>query len=357
MSGKFDPGYSFRASETFRREPDRWQKNPRRASAAPSPVGDEDERHACALGDFCHAATRSDDGLWHPAGTWQAFCSACRGRIATCLDELPAACVRLLVQIGQRPKTGKAVRVPPGPREPIRLEVDALVREMAFVLGSWHERVAMVARLSPPRGAASLTHPAESVRDAVKVLSAHLDALLALPAEPMVRVFYAPLAAQDAADGRDPSRPWSAPGEDGRVLHSGEAYLLPPLGGEAAGKEILDLHHRARKITGEVRAKPEAFDGIPCRECEQFTLVRAEPPSDPQAPAKHSWCSDPACGAAMDKDDYDEWVTRYQAWARSAIQVCRRCQKAAEKGEPHDCTWEACTCRANGHVLPSGAAA
>jgi hypothetical protein len=335
MVRKYDPGYSFRASETFRRETERGKPH----------QADDEGKHDCALGSWCHAATRDDDGNWHPALTFQAFCSACRGRVATCLDELPFACVRMLVQIGQRPRTGKAVRVPPGPREPIRLEVDALVREMAAVLGSWHERVADVARLSAPDMEAASRHPVEAVRDAAKVLGAHLDALLALPAEPMVRVFYSPKAAQEQAEGRDSSKPWSAPGEDGRVTRSGEAYLLPSLSGEHAGREILDLHHRARKVTGETKARPESFDGVPCRTCEAMSLERAEPPSDPKRPAGHSRCA--GCGDTMDRKTYDEWVGYYQGWAKSAAGLaCRRCQN----GDHEICKWDACACRASGHA-------
>jgi len=342
MVRKFDPGYSFRSSD-FRSQPDRWQQR-RGTGPVPDPGSDEG-KHECAQGSWCHAATRDDEGGWHPALTFQQFCPACRGRIAACLAQLPFACIVMLAQIGQRPKTGKAVRVPPGPREPIRLEVDALVREIGAVLGSWHERVADVARLSAPDIEVAVRHPVEAARDAAAVLGAHLDALLALPAEPMVRVFYSPKAAEDQAAGRDPSRPWSAPGEDGRVLHSGEAYLLPCLSGVHAGREILDLHHRARKVTGETKARPEAFDGVPCRTCEAMSLERAEPPSDPKRPADHSRCAD--CGDVMDRKTFDEWVSWYQGWAKAATGLtCRRCQ-----GGRHDeCKWDACACRAGGHA-------
>ena len=329
MPRKFDPGYSFQSSESLS------QRDRERRS---------DEGEDCSQGSWCHAATRDDEGSWHPARTFQSFCPACRSAIAGRLAELPEACVRMLVQIGERPKTGKAVRVPPGPREPIRLEVDALVREMAFVLGSWHERVADVDNLTAPDMKAAVRHPARAIAEAVKILSPRIDALLALQPEPMVRHFHQPGAAERAAEGTDPSRPWAA-GSDGRVLPSGEAYLLPELGGKHAGKEILDLHHRARRITGTVRARPESFDGIPCRSCEAMSLERAEPPSDPSRPADHSRCAE--CHDTMSRETYDEWVSYYRGWAEQATGLsCRRCQKGA-----HDqCVWAACDCRAGEHA-------
>ena len=327
---KYDPGYSFQSSEVLSQR-------------------DREGGESCSLGSWCHAATRSDDGEWHPARTFQPFCPACRSAIAGRLEELPEACVRMLVQIGQRPKTGKAVRVPPGPREPIRLEIDALVREMAFVLGSWHERVAAIDNLTAPDMHAAVRHPAKAVGDAVKILHPRIDALLALQPEPMVRMFYLPKAAEEQADGVREGRPWT--GGDGRVLPSGEAYLLPELGGREAGKEILDLHHRARKITGQVRARPESFDGIPCRSSEAMCLERAEPPSNPQQRAMKSRCAD--CGDVMDDETFDAWVRHYHGWANAASAglTCRRCAR----GEHSICQWNACGCRASGHAADTAA--
>lgn len=321
---------SFRSSESLRAKAARNDRYEPAAAAG--------GQHACAQGDWCHAATRDDAGTWQAAFTYQPFCPACRSRVAACLDDLPFACVRMLAQIGERPRTGKVVRVPPGPREPIRLDVDALVRETAAVLGSWHERVAAVARLSAPDMEAAVTRPAETARDAAAVLGAHLDALLALPAEPMARVMYSPEAAEEWLARTDPD-------EAGRVRPGGEAHMLPRLSGEDAGREILDLHHRARKITGEVKALPEPFDGVPCRECEDMALEQAEPPSDPDAEAKHSRCA--SCRHEMTRDEFGAWVDMYKAWAEATPgRVCRRCQK-----EDHgQCAWDACACRARGHA-------
>jgi hypothetical protein len=337
--GKYDSGYSFRSGDftegdSFKRRQHPARQHPQPAAEIPAPG---EEQQSCHQGEWCYAATRDPEGQWHPAKTFQAFCPACRGRIATCLTELPAACLLLSAQIGDRPKTGKAVRVPPGPREPIRLDIDALVRETATALVSWHTRVAQVARLTRPR--AKVTRPVEAVRDAEKALSPRLDALLALDPAPMLRVLpTAGVAEKWAEDIGQPDAPSS-------VQPGGEARMHPTLGGVAAGKEILSLHYRARSLLGEIRAKPELYDGVPCRECEEYALVQAEPPSDPKIPAAHSWCTN--CGATMGKDVFDAWVKLYESWARAAPDLtCRRC----EQGNHDRCKWGACACRRNGHA-------
>jgi hypothetical protein len=350
--GKFDPGYSFRSSD-FRSQPDRWQKRGTALHRSLPPLladdgEDEDGKRLCSNGVLCHAATRSDDGEWTAARTFQNFCPACRPIIATRLAELPEACVKLIAAIGDRPRTGKAVRVAPGPREPIRLEVDALVRLMGWVLGSWHERIARVFSLTAPEvSAVVIQHPERAVRDAVRVIfppgpSDRVDALLAFPREHMARVMYDPAAAEEWLAVIDPA-------EAGTVTLSGEAWMTPRLSGVHAGREILELHHRARRILGEVRAPAETFDGVPCRACEAMSLERAEPPSDPKRPADHSRCAE--CGDTMDRKTFDEWVAWYEGWAKAATGLtCRRCQKAEKERREHDCTWAGCACRARGHA-------
>ena len=253
-----------------------------------------------------------------PGLTYQAFCVACRTRIATCLSELPSAYERLCAEIGERGTRG-AFRTPFGPSLPLRADVDALKRLIAESLVSWEERVRDVAALSVLDTAAS-RHRRETVviEQAAGILAAHLDALLALAAEPMRR---------------------TVP-RDGTYV----AATLD-LDGGSAGNEILDLHYRARRIVGETKAQPETLDGIPCRECEEFTLERAEPPSDPSIPSKHSRCT--VCGDEMALEEYEHWVRLYEAWTRGGdVLICRRC----ELGRCADCAWISCGCRAPGHA-------
>lgn len=304
------------------------------------PPGDSEGR-PCHRAEMCSSATitRESDGTLTrvPARSYQTFCHPCEVRIGSCLSELPAAFSRLSAAIGDRPVSGRAVRVPFGPRLLLRADVDALMRDMAFVLVSWHERVAGVAHLSAPEFAPHALAP--MVDAAVAVLSAHLGPLLALSAEPMARVL-SPLAADGWED------------ETGVVRGDGMAHMLLPLSGADAGLEILTLHYRARAILGETKAQPERFDGIPCRWCEAMGLERAEPPSDPEAKAMHSRC--PSCGDLMDREEFDSWADRYARWAEGAgLPACRRCQK----GEHGGCVWRACPCKAAGHPVMDAAVA
>lgn len=305
---------------------------------------EDDGKHECAQAGFCQAAIRDGD-TWHGARTFQVYCSACRGRIAACLEELPAAHDRLAAVIGERPKTGRAVRVPPGSRVLLRLEVDALQRLMGWVLGSWHERVARIDHLTVPDTQEAVQHSREAVARAVEILCPdRVDALLALPLEPMGRVMYDPREAEEWLALIDPE-------EDGCVLPSGEAFMTPNLSGLHAGKEILELHYRARRILGEIRARPESFDGLPCRECEEMALERAEPPSDPSEEAKHSRCA--ACRHEMTREEFTAWAAMYAKWAQGVPGLsCRRCQS----GRHDECAWKACACRASEHQ-PQNAAA
>src|SRR5579872_619358 len=315
-------------------------------------AAEDDDGTECTSGRWCHSATRTADGDWVPARTFQPYCAACRGHIAGRLADLPAACVLMLAQIGERPRSGRAVRVPPGPREPIRLEIDALAREMALVLGSWHERVAQVARLALPDPAAAAKHPAAAVRDAEAVLSAHLDALLALPPGPVALVWYSPQAAEKAAGDGEPG---TDPHDEGRVTASGEARMAPSLSGADAAQEILALHRRARRITGDVRGRPDTFDGVPCRDedCAEMALERAEPPSDPARPPKHSRCA--ACGDEMTREEFTQWAEWYASWADGgAIRVCRRC--SLDKPKHGECTWQRCACTDGEHPRRRAAA-
>lgn len=316
--------HSFQAYDSFR------------TRSVPTDTG----TNQCHRAELCSSATitREPDGMItrHPASTPRAYCDPCEQRIGRDLSELPSAFGRLSLAIGDRPATGQQVRTPFGPRLLLRADVDALQREMALVLVSWHERVAAVAHLSPPEFAPHALAP--MVDAAVTALSAHLGPLLALAAEPMARVM--PPAAAEA---------WED--EVGMVRADAMAHMLIPLSGADAGMEILTLHQRSRRILGETRAQPERFDGVPCRECEAMGLERAEPPSDPDKPAMHSRC--PQCGDTMDRGEYLDWVKRYEAWAKGAgLPSCRRCQRGDHEG----CAWKACNCRASGHAVMAAVA-
>lgn len=380
------------------------RKHPRDQYRPPAPR-DTEGQHPCSRQppELCDGAriVVQPDGTTRrePALTPRPFCDACQSRIVTCLEELPSAYVRLAERIGDPVRAGKAVRVPPGSRVLVSPDIDALMREMAAVLGGWATRVRHIPGLDlddpdlPP-------DTAEAVGKACEVMALHPTPLLALQPQDAFRMFTYPPAADTPPEstclhcghritpgrgaerrdirGRirwwlagkaagpvaacahepDPSRTAAGPDVipadvleaigDREIVRQGDGWvtILDELGGVSAGDEILDLHWRARRILGETRAQPEAFDGVPCRNCDELALERAEPPSDPSLPAMHSRCA--ACRDEMDREEFAQWAERYAGWARGAgIQVCRRCSLAEPRHE--DCAWAACSCTEGEH--------
>jgi hypothetical protein len=218
------------------------------------------------------------------------------------LTELPAQYAHLAAELGNPSGRVSSIRVPFGPRVPLRVDVEALMRLITESLTSWHERVA---------AAASLTFPAEYRRDgyavqrAADVMSARTAALLALPPGPMTR----------AVDIRDLTAfPEDTPG----VVHAAFAEVVLDMDGGDAGLEILSLRHLCRAVLGETRARPQELTGVPCRAdgCGLRALVRAEPPSDASDPGCWSECM--VCGDRMAEGEYREWVALCAAYERHA---------------------------------------
>lgn len=374
---------------------------------------EDDPGHPCSRipPELCagaRIAVREDgSSRREPALTPRPYCDPCRGRIIVCLEELPSAYQRLGAALGDPPRTGVQHRAPFGPSEPVRAEIDALMRVIAVILHGWEFRVRR-SRLALSLRPTPDILAAESVKDAAQTLATHIDVLLALQPGWMTRTFSFPpgkpgtSAAQEGTCrlcGRHiarlvtaPSGPhWKRPrwylaeavtapvppcAHEPREIHASRALaLVPPeleaeigdeeiveigdgwlkvtrhVGAETAGNEILDLHWRARRHLGETRPLPESFDGVPCRNCDEMALERAEPPSDPKMAAAHSRCA--LCRDEMDEPEFHQWAEMYSSWARGAgIQVCRRCSL----GRCPDCSWAACSCSGAPHPRRPAAA-
>lgn len=198
---------------------------------------------------------------------------------------------------------------------PYSTETDALLRSIEESLVSWEERVRVVNRLAAIDTALSRRRrPGVAVSQAARVLGAHLDALLALLAGPMVRV-------------------------------RADAAVIEELDGADAGLELLELRYRARKILGETRPQRETLDGVPCRTCDELALERADLVPGRESEAPYSRCG--ACGDQLTRPEYDDWAARYAAWARGADGIkCRRCSL----GRHADCCWTPCACALSGHL-------
>lgn len=216
-----------------------------------APADFEDDQRECARAERCsdpRIETAGGKTVRLPAFTYQAFCPQDRNAIDKALRDLPALGDRVHAEIGNRGHaSGPRVSTSKTPPLPINLAVDELLRDMSAILVSWHERVAAVARLSRPVG---------GFYTACEVLAAHLDALLALPEEPMGRSVWLHEAAQ------------LPPGTIG-LVHKSAAYadVFLHLDGARAGLEILNLHYRCRRLLGETNARARHLSGVYCDGC------------------------------------------------------------------------------------------
>jgi hypothetical protein len=134
---------------------------------------------------------------------------------------------------------------------------------------------------------------------------------------------------------------------DLEVVRAGDGWVtvVTDLSGIDAGLDVLDLAAKFRRHLLESPARPATLDGVPCRECEELTLVEADPPHDPAAEKDKSRCT--SCGARMTPAEYAEWTRMYDAWAKGAgLLVCKLCQD----GDCGTCWWASCDCRKAGHA-------
>jgi hypothetical protein len=77
--------------------------------------------------------------------------------------------------------------------------------------------------------------------------------------------------------------------------------------------------------------------------------VLEQPPPEPEKPAP-PWCRCLECRDEMTRAELVAWADMYAAWVKgSGILTCRRCELKLCAGHPQECTWNECTCRAEGH--------
>ena len=299
-----DDRNQFRSSDFT--EQDTFRKRSRIPRAeAPQVASDEGQRF-CARAEWCASSviiTENGETRREPALGPRNFCESDTRHIERCLEEIPEQYVHLFAELGRPSARGSAVRMPFGPRVPIRVDVDALMKLMAEVLCSWHERVADVHSLDFP-SASETRREAQAVKRAVDVMAPRLSSVLALEPAPMTRAY--DLRALE-------SLPEDAPG----VVHSVFAEIVLDLSGADAGMEIINLRHLARALLGETRAKPEELVGVPCRAdgCGWRAVYRAELPSHEDEPAWWTECA--RCGDKMTEPEYREWTALCAAYERN----------------------------------------
>ena len=225
-------------------------------------TGDEGLRD-CARGERCAARkTAPGDGgarIVVPAQTYRVYCDADRTRIQDVLNDMPARYAELRARIGDKgradgPRVSGGAKTPP---VPINLGVDALIRQIEEIVLSWDERIRTIARLT------DLTAPTRTaaVPTTCEALAAHVDALLGLDNEDMARTM-------------DLARAEHLPDDANGWVHPAGEWIQynTALSGEDAGREVLNLHHRALKVLGQT---PLHHDLItPCWACGERALHR-----------------------------------------------------------------------------------
>lgn len=204
-------------------------------------------RSECARKDHC-ADPRTEDGQTAPAWTRTVFCDKDLGRIRWALRSIPELWVQLHLELGEKPRCGDD-RVS-GSREapvPVRLDIDALLRETEFTLAVWAERV----RCESPAGLSPAdTQSGRSQRAGVSLaassalLREHLLTLVALPADMVVWSASLYRVRTELADDID------AEVIIGRVKPGGWAALVSEASGADAGLACLDLYYRMRRALG-----------------------------------------------------------------------------------------------------------
>jgi hypothetical protein len=300
---------SFRDHDSYR--PDRQQQE--------QAHGDR----VCARGQWCASASRAerDDGTWgrEPASCTGVFCAVDEAIIGGCLEAFPALHGRLAGAALERLSAEVLVRLPFGPGVPVRVDVDELMRLLVDVACSWHERVATARKLAPPdtqrTRARQLTAGAGTLLDdAVPVLAAYLDDLLALPPGPVTRPWPSLLAVVVP---------------DAIVLGAAGDTATLGLCGADAGNEVMRLEYAGRAVLGETDPAPEVLHGVTCRSCERRSLRRAAPPQHDGDPAYASECT--RCGHLMTAGEYRQWTSMNARYWRERVTPA---QLAARAGTP-----------------------
>jgi hypothetical protein len=258
----------------------------------------------CARGEHCPGATAAEDGTVTPdwAQYDSPFCRRDHDHAGRCLASLPEWYVRLRAGLGdKRQLADERVSGSRTAPVPVRLDYDALIRDMLYVLCSWEERVRAAAGLEvPDTGLSRSRRDEKALPAAVAVLTAHFGTLLGLPSEPMPRYRSLRSAAQLPAGTPGIVRPLA-----------GYAEIVLPLSGADAGNEIMHLHYRARSALGETRPPAERLDGVPCKQCDEIGLARASAWSASDAADTDVWSECTSCGHMMSKREYDEWTEMY----------------------------------------------
>lgn len=268
----------------------------------------DDGQRPCARGERCADATtvRQDDRtlLREAALGYRTLCDRDRAFLVRCLDDLPKHYAALHRRIGDKGiATGERVTGTASAPIPLNIAISVWLDEIVLVVASWCERVEDVARLAGVTQIRRL-HPDAIVESMCVTLSAHVDVLLSLPAEPMTRF----VTISEAAD-------YAAAGVPGQVHpDAGYAEVIPDLDGGDAADEFIRIHSRCRRMLGLVGKDIELPVACPSEACGwRGYMVR---PDLGTGLADYAQCN--RCGDTVTGDAYTRLIR--EAAAREAAQ-------------------------------------
>ena len=223
----------------------------------------EGAQRPCARGERCASRNRNNEPELGP----RVLCSADRDFLVKAIENLPELYLELWLRIGDKSGGGDGPRVSGGgktPSTPLRLDIEALMARIVEVLSSWEERVRAVANLAGPD-----TDLSRRRRDSVamytmcRTLAAHVDALLALGTEPMMRSM--DMGAHDRL-------PEDAVG----LVHPSAGWISyhTELDGGDAAREVFALQQAARSKLGHTPRHQDLLTACWNPDCEQRMLRR-----------------------------------------------------------------------------------
>ncbi|GAA4626975.1 hypothetical protein GCM10023196_037380 [Actinoallomurus vinaceus] len=256
---------------------------------------DDSDANPCARAERC--AERDATGA--PAAGPRQFCETDRTVIALCLNWFPRGYVELARKLGEKGSPGgEPVSGSRSPSVPPNLGVDAMMRKTVDVLASWQERVQDLVDRSRVDTQASRRQRAGVALDrAVKLLSGHLDALLALPVQPMNR----DLGLKDITALPPGTLGWVHP-------IAGYVRVIRDLSGADAGLEVISLHAWIRGLLGWT---PKHRDlPVACWNCGQRKTVRQR--DGFMGLDDDAECT--SCRAAYTQDRYQTLLRQVREW-------------------------------------------
>lgn len=220
---------------------------------------EEGSQKPCARGDRCV----NSDSEGKPALGPRVLCTNDRAYLVETINRIPEVYLELCLMIGAKGGVANGPRVSGGgknPPIPLRVDVDALMRDVIDVISSWDERVRIVMKLSEPIRTRRRQN-GFAMATTCEFLAKHVDALLSLESAWMWR-------------NVDDTRVKDLPKDAITVTHDDASWLSyeTEMAGADAALELFSLFSRCRSKLGHTPRHQDLL--TPCWQCEQRMLRR-----------------------------------------------------------------------------------